>query len=185
MAAAEMETECWIILIKDTIRQTWCCLPHRLVLFTALTCAVQVDHDAGHEPALSCGTRQVSVINPHSTRGDENPPFAQALPPACLWVPYSTENTPAPLPVCMLQRCAASREFGRQPQSRGFPVPSSHPHWSRPEPPGHYGSHPETKGRGTQSFIHVWRSFGFFNLLFKHSRNIRKAHTLQIIYYYF
>ena len=177
MAVAEMEKGCWIVLIKDTKRQTWCCLPQWLVVFMLITARTT------SQPWAMGHVR--SVVTPRSPWGDANPPFAQALPPACLRVLYSTENTPAPLPACVLQRRAASREFGRQPWSRGFRVPSSHPHRSRPEPPGHYGSHPETKGRETWRFIHVWRSLGFFNVVFKHSMNIHKAHTLQIIYYYF
>lgn len=41
-------------------------------------------------------------------------------------------------------------------------------------------------GLGNAEFYSHLEDFGvFFNLLFKLSRNIHKAYTLQIIYYYF
>lgn len=172
-----MEKGCWIILIKDNKRQTWCCLPCWPVVVRLITAwTTSQPWAVGHIR---------SVVTSRSPQGNANPPFAQVLSPACLRVPYSSENIPTPLPVCMLQRCAASREFGRWPPTRGFRIPSSHPHQTRPEPLGLYSSQPETKGRETWSSIHVWRSLGFFSLLFKHSMNIHKAHTLQIICYYF
>lgn len=149
-------------------RLDWGCRKADAVPFTTLTCAVQADDSADRDPALSPATRQVSVITPRSPRGDANPPSAQALFPSL--------SSGAP------QHRRRPRASAGSPGCAGFASP---PVTHTTADLTHRGI-TETGGWETQFYSHL-EDFGFFftNLLFKPSRNIHKAHTIQIVYYYF
>lgn len=136
-------------------KPSWLRIPKANVgLFTMLTCAVWVDRSTDHKPALSHETHQVYYHPMLSVWRCKYSVCTGSSPSSYLGA--QQWKHPCASASCLLQRCAANRELGQQPQSCGFHVPSAHAQWSRPEPLGHYGIQKLRAGKHGVFFTFGW-----------------------------
>lgn len=154
-----------------------------MVLFCQADLCCSVDNSADHKPAMRHGPHVESVITCWwgSPWGDANLPLAQALSPAYLQVPYSTESTATPLWVCVPQTGSLASGLIHV----GL-CPLLSPTLEQSGATGALRLASKTQGRETWGYrVMLGGVWGFLNLLFKHLVNSHTAHFLKIIYYFF